>query len=109
VFAVVTNGPGGGGTEPNGGQNGPANLHEAVEQAVQGEWAERGDLTADALALEDLSAPHKVANLDPALGPNQVRYQATFRNELTGEVIDVSINYDPTTGQFGTIKPASGK
>lgn len=32
-----------------------------------------------------------------------------FMNEFTGEVIDVSVNYDPTTGQFGTIKPASGK
>lgn len=61
------------------------------------------------MTLEDLSSPHEVANLDPNLGPNQVRYQATFVNEVTGETIDVSINYDPTTGQFGIIKPASGR
>lgn len=103
VFSVTINGNGGGG---DSGQNGPSNFKEAVEQAVQAEWALRGDFTAEAMSLRDISAPHQVANLDPALGPNQVRYQARFVNE---EVIDVSINYDPTTGQFGTIKPASGQ
>jgi len=68
-----------------------------------------GDLTADAMTLVDLEGPKAYANPDPLLGPNQVRYQAQFVNEFTGEVIDVSVNYDPTTGQFGTIKPASGK
>jgi len=61
------------------------------------------------MTLVDLEGPKAIANPDPLLGPNQVRYQAQFVNEFTGEVIDVSVNYDPTTGQFGTIKPASGK
>jgi hypothetical protein len=51
-----------------------------------------------------------MANPDPTpLGPNQVRYQATMLNEVTGETSDWSVNYDPDTGNFGTIKPASGK
>lgn len=102
VFAVTINAGG-------SGQNMPSNFNEHVEQAVQEEWAQRGDLTADAMTLVDLEGPKAIANLDPLLGPNQVRYQAQFVNEFTGEVIDVSINYYPTTGQFGTIKPASGK
>lgn len=106
VFSVTINGNT---WDGNSGQNGPSNFYELVEQAVQGEWAQRGDLTSDAMSLQDISGPHQVANLDPALGNNQIRYQATFRNEMTGEVIDVSFNYDPTTGQFGTIKPASGR
>jgi hypothetical protein len=103
VFSVTINGGGG------SGQNMPSNFNELVEQAVQEEWAQRGDLTADAMTLVDLEGPKACANPDPLLGPNQVRYQAQFVNEFTGEVIDVSVNYDPTTGQFGTIKPASGK
>ena len=106
VFAVTINGNGGGG---GSGPNMPSNFSELVEQAVQEEWAQRGDLTADAMTLVDLEGPKAIANPDPLLGPNQVRYQAQFVNEFTGEVIDVSVNYDPTTGQFGTIKPASGK
>ncbi len=90
-------------------QPGPQNFQQQLEQAVQDEWAVRGDSTSDAMSLQDLSAPHEVANRDPALGSDQVRYQATFVNEVTGETIEVSINYDPTTGRFGTIKPASGR
>ncbi len=110
VYSITTGGNAGeGDSEHPSGLNGPSNFSELTEQAVQEEWTQRGDLTADAMSLQDISPPHQVANLDPALGPNQVRYQATFVNEVTGEIVEVSINYDPTTGQFGMIKPASGK
>ena len=72
-------------------------------------WAARGDITAEAMSLKSISKPHKIANPDPHLGPNQVRYQARFVNEVTGEIIDASINFDLDTGLFGIIKPASGK
>jgi hypothetical protein len=75
---------------------------------IQDEWAARGDLTSESMSLQELEGPHQVASLDPALGPGQVRYQATVLNEATGETVEVSVNFDPTTGQFGTIKPASG-
>ncbi|QDU60276.1 tRNA(Glu)-specific nuclease WapA precursor [Planctomycetes bacterium Pan216] len=87
----------------------PKNFTERIEEAVQTEWDQRGDLTAEAMSLRKLEGPHKMANPDSALGPNQVRYQATFKNEFTGESIKVSVNYDPATGLFGTIKPSSGK
>ena len=64
---------------------------------------------SDVLEITKLGSPHKVANLDPALGPKQVRYQARFFDHLNEEFLDISINYDPETGLFGTIKPASGK
>jgi hypothetical protein len=96
-----------GGNAPNNGGNGSGNFRQQVEQAVQDEWAARGDFTSDAMSLEHIEGPHQVANLDPALGPNQVRYQTTFLNEATGERINISVNFDPTTGQFGTIKPSS--
>lgn len=64
---------------------------------------------ADAWELNNLSSPHRVANLDAALGPNQVRYQAQFYDALNDEYIDISVNYDPDTNIFGTIKFASGK
>lgn len=82
---------------------------ERVEQAIQEEWAERGDFTADAMTVTNIDGPHKVANIDPALGKDHERYQVTVHNEATDEMIDVSVNFDPTTGTFGTIKPASGK
>jgi RHS repeat-associated protein len=89
--------------------NPPQNLWRQVEQAIQDEWASRGDLTSDAMSLESLEGPYEVANPDPLLGeaPNQVRYQATVVNEATGETINVSIGFDPATGRFGTIKPSS--
>jgi len=106
VAAMSMTGPGGGG---DSSQNSPSNFRELTEQAVQEEWALRGDPTAEAMRLVDLEGPKAIANPDPLLGPNQVRYQARFVNEFTGEVIDVSVNFDPTTGQFGTIKQASVK
>jgi hypothetical protein len=82
---------------------------DRVEQAIQEELAARGDIYSDAHSLTDLSSPHQVANPDPSLGQNQVRYQATVINEVTGETTDWSVNYDSDSGKFGTIKPASGK
>ncbi len=64
--------------------------------------------TSDAWEIMDLSSARKVANLDPNLGPNQVRYQARFLDHVSDEYIDISINFDPDTGLFGIIKEASG-
>jgi Pretoxin HINT domain len=81
-----------------------------VEEAVIEEMQTRpGGETAEAWELTKLEGPHKMANPDPNLGPNQVRYQATFRDTFTGERVQISINYDVDTGQFGIIKFASGK
>jgi Pretoxin HINT domain len=81
-----------------------------VEEAVIEEMQTRpGGETAEAWDLTNLEGPHKMANLDPNLGPNQVRYQATFLDTFTGERVHISINYDVDTGQFGIIKFASGK
>ena len=91
------------------GADGGAPLWERIEQAIQNELDSRGDILSDAESLTDLSSPHQVANPDTALGPGQVRYQATSTNDVTGETKDWSVNYDPDTGNFGTIKPASGK
>ncbi len=43
---------------------------------------------------------------DPSLGPLQGRYYARFRDEF-GKETNYSINYDPISGHFGTIKPSS--
>jgi hypothetical protein len=59
--------------------------------------------------MEKISRAHDVAKPDPNLGPNQVRYQAQFVDDASGEVYNISINYDPDTGLFGIIKEASGK
>ena len=111
---LLSQGNGGGegssGGEPNGGEQGGADsFQEAIENAIQDEWAARGDLTSDSMTVTNIEGPKAVTNLDPALGPNQVRYQVSVVNEATGETLDVSVGYDPTIGQFGTIKPASGK
>jgi hypothetical protein len=47
-------------------------------------------------------------NLDPTIGPTQVRYQASFWDPINEEYIDISANYDPATGKFGIIKFAGG-
>jgi hypothetical protein len=47
------------------------------------------------------------SNQDPQLGPNQQRYYAHFKETMTGLDRHVSVNYDPDTGQFGTIKFSS--
>jgi RHS repeat-associated protein len=91
------------------GSTGGAPLQDRVEQAIQNELDARGDIYSDANYVEDLGSPHKVANLDPKLGPNQVRYQCSVVNDMTGETTNWSVNYDPDTGNFGTIKPASGR
>jgi hypothetical protein len=78
-----------------------------LENAIQNEMAQRGDPFSGAASLEGLSSPHQVANQDPALGGDQVRYQASMFNEATGEWSSWSVNYDPQTGQFGTNEPVS--
>jgi hypothetical protein len=65
--------------------------------------------TSEAWELQSLGKPHAVSSLDANLGPNQVRYQARFYDHVDDSYIDISINYDPTTCEFGIIKPASGK
>ncbi len=67
------------------------------------------DYNTEYWRLESLSRPHKMAHADPKLSIHQVRYQGRFVDDATGVVYDVSINYDALTGDFGTIKEASGK
>ncbi len=83
-------------------------LRARVAKAVQENLTAKGDLYADATSLKKLSGPTEMSsNKDPTLGPNQVRYYATMENEVTGEVTNYSVNYDPDTGQFGIIKKSS--
>jgi hypothetical protein len=78
-----------------------------VEKEVMQRFA--GQYDTQYWSLQKLSKQHKMANPDPSLGPNQVRYQAEFVDDATGEVYQVSVNFDPDTGLFGIIKMASGK
>jgi len=68
-----------------------------------GEYAETWEFV-------DLEGPHALAQEDPLLlnSPHARRYQARFR-DFTGKIEEISVNYDPDTDRFGTIKPASGK
>lgn len=90
-------------------ESSPKDFKTRVEQTVQSEWTERGHSDSSNLILLDLSSPHKIARLDPLIGSKQVRYQATFRNNINNTTFNVTFNYNLTTGIFGTIKPASGK
>jgi hypothetical protein len=81
-------------------------LEQEVIDAMKGR---RGYEYAETWELVDLSRPHRIANLDPTLGPGQVRYQATFVDAINGKHIHISVNYDPGTGIFGIIKEAGGK
>jgi hypothetical protein len=83
-------------------------LDSQLETAVQDELAAQGDLYAEAYSFQRKSGPTVMANLDPSLGPNQVRYFVNMLNEVTGEVRTFSVNYDPETGLTGIIKPSSG-
>ncbi|MFI9815854.1 hypothetical protein [Saccharothrix variisporea] len=55
-----------------------------------------------------VDGPHEMSdNLDPQLGPDQKRYYVHFKEEFTGLDRHVSVNWDPDTGQYGTIKFSS--
>ena len=86
----------------------PQTITQRVEQAIRGEWQVRGDPGHADLILVDLGRPHAMANPEIGLGPNQVRYQVTVRSS-NGITFNVSVNFDPESGSFGQIKPASGK
>ena len=87
-----------------------AAFEASLERSVIEEMSERaGGETAEAWELQQVSGPHKIANPDPNLGPDQVRLQAQFWDTFNEETVDISVNYDPTTNQFGIIKFASGQ
>lgn len=114
VFAITINGNGGGGDSgQKGGDSGRP--RRAISTKRSNRPSKRsGRCAATSLPTRCLcrtsAPPHQVANPDPALGPNQVRYQARFVNEASGEVIDVSINYDPSRrpGSCGTVRRRRG-
>ncbi len=84
-------------------------IRERIQEAVIREMQGRpGGEAAESWELIELSGPRQMANPEPGLGPGQVRYQATFE-DYKGEIIEISVNYDQETGQFGIIKFASGK
>jgi hypothetical protein len=56
------------------GQGGGSDVSSRIEAAVQEKLASQNDLYADATSLKRLSGPTTMSsNLDPLLGPNQVR------------------------------------
>jgi len=83
------------------GESGGGGLRDAIEQEIQESQFSGGKIVGD------IGSPKAIASPDPSLGPNQVRYQVSFADEF-GKVTQYSVNYDPATGQFGIIKPASG-
>ena len=74
----------------------------SVQEAMNGEYS-----TSEAWTFEKIMSTKKMANPEPDLGPNQVRYQTRFRDEFTGDSYNISVNYDPDTCQFGVIKESS--
>ncbi|PSL51973.1 hypothetical protein B0I31_11649 [Saccharothrix carnea] len=55
-----------------------------------------------------VDGPHEMSdNLDDQLGPNQKRFYVHFTEEFTGLDRHVSVNWDPDTGLYGTIKFSS--
>lgn len=55
-----------------------------------------------------VDGPHEMSdNLDDQLGPNQKRFYVHFKEEFTGLDRHVSVNWDPDTGLYGTIKFSS--
>ena len=76
---------------------------------VIGEVSKRpGYEYAETWELIDYEGPKKVTVEDPNLGPNQQRYQLRFQ-DFTGTFEEISVNYDPDTGNIGIVKRASGK
>jgi RHS repeat-associated protein len=63
-----------------------------------------------ALKILKFEGPKKLANPDPLLGKSTAgeRFQVTVENAF-GEIFEFSVNYDPVSQIFGTIKRASGK
>jgi uncharacterized membrane protein YgcG len=101
----------GGSGSGSSGSGGSGNFSERLTQEVIDEMnLSRGGEYAETWELVNLEGPHAMATEDPALlnAPNAVRYQATFR-DFTGKIEEISVNYDPATNRFGTIKRASGK
>ncbi|MET3426470.1 hypothetical protein BJ973_005682 [Actinoplanes tereljensis] len=58
--------------------------------------------------LVGVDGPHKMSsNKDPSIGANQQRYYLTYKEDFTGMTRQVSVNFDPDSGQFGVIKFSS--
>jgi RHS repeat-associated protein len=83
-------------------QGSDGGLRGSIEQEIRSSQNTGGRLVGD------IGRPKAIANPDPALGRGQVRYQVRFADEF-GKITNYSVNYDPATGIFGTIKPASGR
>jgi len=75
-------------------------LRNAMEREIQNTQFTGGKIVGD------IGSPRAIANPDPTLGPNQVRYQVRFADEF-GKITEYSVNYDFVTDRFGIIKPAS--
>jgi hypothetical protein len=98
------NSPAGGGSGSNTNDN---SLKDRLGNAVRGELELQGDDLHETYETGEVTVPTKIANPDPMLGPDQVRYNVDMHNPVHGTTTNYSVNYDPTTGQFGTIKPSS--
>ena len=85
-------------------------FEEQVEKAVIEEMRDRtGGEFAESWELRSLEGPKSMSdNLDPTIGESQVRYQASFWDSMNEELLDISVNFDPATGQFGIIKFSGG-
>jgi hypothetical protein len=62
------------------------------------------------LSFRQILSRVRLSNPDDLLGPltkTQVKIVVQMEDELTGELINISVNYDPATGWFGIIKPSS--
>lgn len=63
--------------------------------------------TSESWELISLTKPQAMSETDYLIGPNQKRYYARFYDHMDESYINISINYDPITGELGIIKKSS--
>ncbi len=63
--------------------------------------------TSESWELISLSKPQAMSEVDYLIGPNQKRYYARFYDHVDESYTNISINYDPITGELGIIKKSS--
>jgi hypothetical protein len=85
-------------------------FQKTIDQAVKQDLNRTGRYKGiEQWQITRVEGPYNLATSDPVLDEGRgVRYQATFQRP-DGSVIEVSVNYDPIGGHFGTIKESSGK
>jgi hypothetical protein len=96
-----------GSSEGSGG--GDNSLKGRLGDAIRGELELQGDDLHETYETGNVTGPTEVANKDHLLGPNQVRYNVDMHNPVNGTTTNYSVNYDPTTGEFGSIHESSGR